>query len=64
MLTMKSPFEDYAMVQTTKYVTWRQLKAGMEIHGYKQEGRTCFLRNRHEAAVYENFKPFIEKLKK
>ena len=30
------------MVQTTKYVTWRQLKAGMEIHGYKQEGRTCF----------------------
>lgn len=35
-----------------------------EKHLLAKEGRTCFLRNRHEAAVYENFKPFIEKLKK
>lgn len=37
------------MVQTTKYVTWRQLKAGMEIHGYKQEGRTCFCKGTVQA---------------
>ena len=42
MQMMRSTSEGDAMVQTTKYVTWRQLKAGMEIHGYKQEGRTCF----------------------
>ena len=34
-----------------------------EKHLLAKEGKTCFLRSRHEAAVYENFKKFIEKLK-
>ena len=34
-----------------------------EKHLLAKEGKTCFLRSRHEAAVYENFKPFIEKKK-
>ncbi len=34
-----------------------------EKHLLAKEGKTCFLRNRHEAAVLENFKPFIEKIK-
>lgn len=38
------------MVQTTKYVTWRSLKEGVEIHGYKQEGRTCFCRGKVQSA--------------
>ena len=28
-----------------------------------KEGKTCFLRSRHERAVFENFKPYIEMLK-
>lgn len=38
------------MVQTTKYVTWRALKEGTEIRGYKQEGRTCFCRGTVQSA--------------
>lgn len=38
------------MVQTTKYVTWRALKKGMEIRGYKQENRSCFCRGTVESA--------------
>lgn len=34
-----------------------------EKHLLAKEGKTCFLRSRHEAAVYENFKSFIEKIK-
>ena len=34
-----------------------------EKHMLAREGKTCFLRSRHEMAVYENFRPFIEKLK-
>ena len=34
-----------------------------EKHLLAKEGKTCFLRSKHEAAVYENFKPFIEKIK-
>ncbi len=34
-----------------------------EKHLLAKEGKTCFLRSRFEAAVYENFKPFIEKQK-
>ena len=34
-----------------------------EKHLLAKEGKTCFLRSRHEAAVYENFKSFIEKQK-
>lgn len=35
-----------------------------EKHLLAKEGKTCFLRNHHERAVYESFKPYIEKLKK
>lgn len=38
------------MVQTTKYVTWRALKKGMEIRGYKQEGRSCYCHGTVESA--------------
>lgn len=38
------------MVQTTKYVTWRALKEGMDIRGYKQEGRSCFCRGTVQSA--------------
>ncbi len=34
-----------------------------EKHLLATEGRTCFLRHAKERAVYENFKPYIEKLK-
>ena len=38
------------MVQNTKYVSWRALQKGMEIRGYKQEGRTCFCHGIVESA--------------
>ena len=35
-----------------------------EKHLLAKEGKTCFLRNRHESAVYENFREFICQRKK